>query len=181
MNTYYKNKLKEFTDIDDFKLYLNDVEKHIIKYSDLAKYKTMDNLFNGDKDYKIILIETKKNSGHWVCVMKNENIIEEFDSYSGLIDNEFDYIDDNIEKQLNEYIKWWSLLKKKSNYKYEYNKIKFQKTGNNIATCGRHTIMRILMFLLGYDLNEYINFMKKQKKEQNKNYDLLVVDFINKY
>lgn len=181
MNNYYKNKLKEFTGIDDFKIYFNNVDKHIIKYSDLQNYKTIDDLFDSVKDYKIILIETKKNMGHWVCVMKNNDIIEEFDSYGGLIDNEFNFINDNIEKELNEYIKYWTLLKNNTNYKYQYNKIKFQKTGNNIATCGRHTIMRIIMFLLGYDLNDYINFMKQQKKEQNKNFDILVVDFINKY
>ena len=42
---------------------------HIIRYRDLARYSTIDQVF-GDSNFVVVLIESKLNSGHWVCLIK---------------------------------------------------------------------------------------------------------------
>ena len=67
----------------------DDVEKYsggassrdIIKYSDLENYETIDDLLPNPFDYRIILIETRENLGHWVLLLKHNNSYEYFNSY----------------------------------------------------------------------------------------------------
>lgn len=180
----YKKQLSSFTSGDNINMYLDDSNDKILKYSALSQYKNIDELFNNvEKDYRIILIENKYNSGHWVCILKDGEIIEEFDSYGCKIDNEFRFINNAIEKVLGENKRFWKNIKhnSKNKYKFIYNNIDFQTKSDQIGTCGRWVILRIMMFKMGYKLNEFINFMKNQKEKSNKPYDIIICDFINKY
>jgi hypothetical protein len=67
-------KIKKLVSIplsnDDLNMYFDDTDNIIVKYSELVNYGSIDELLPTDKSFKILLIETKLNSGHWVCIMR---------------------------------------------------------------------------------------------------------------
>ena len=70
----------------------------IIKYSDLKNFQTLGELLPNDKSYKVILIEDKYNSGHWVAIMKYGKTIEYFNSYGAKWDTDWKFINKMIKK-----------------------------------------------------------------------------------
>ena len=58
----------------DFKRYF-DMEGKILTYEDLEKYNSIEELLPDEKDFKIILTETKPNSGHWTTIQRRGNKI----------------------------------------------------------------------------------------------------------
>jgi hypothetical protein len=179
---YYIKKLTTFTTDKDIKTYMNG-ENKIIKYSDLDEYNNINDLLTFDKDYRFILLETTgRNTGHWTCIMRYNNTIEYFDSYGVRPDGEFIYISKYIQKILGQDKRTLkNLMKTDLNLNSIYNKIKFQQNIEEISTCGRHCILRVSLMKYGYTLEQYINFMTKQKKEYDKPYDILVCDWISLY
>ena len=161
----YKTILKTFINDTDFERFFDtEVRDHIIKYSELKNYSNINELLPNDIDYKIILTETQKNSGHWCALLKYGNTIEWFDSYGVRPDGELSYISYKIKKMLGENTHYLTkLLKtKRPDQQVIYNKTKFQKLNDNIATCGRHVICRILLLkMLNKNLDEYTDFIKK--------------------
>ena len=53
----------------------------IIKYADLDNYDDIYMLLPNRMDFCFILTESKLNSGHWTLLIRDDNIIEYFDSY----------------------------------------------------------------------------------------------------
>jgi hypothetical protein len=177
----YENLLKNFITDQDLKRYglINDLSD-VIKYSDLQKYNTMLELLPKENDYKVILTETKPNSGHWVCLLRYGNCIEFFDSYGVSPDGELKFIDKITRKLLGEDKKELTRLFNTlpEDYMGIYNKKHFQSLKNNINTCGRFVICRCLTSQFGYKLDEFIDLLEKQKKETGKPYDIIMCDWI---
>ena len=73
--------------------------------------------------------------GHWVCLFRNKDGIHFFDSYGDKPDNEEDL--NGQEPLLTE-------LFKDSGLPIYYNTKRYQKRRQNIATCGRHCIARLI-------------------------------------
>ncbi len=140
-------------------MYLCDNKTNIIKYSDLINYDNIDNILSPHNN-TVILYETGKNYGHWVCLIKQNNLIEFFDPYGMKIDEQLKY-SKNKDPLL-------SLLLLKSPYLLKENTTRLQKMYKNISTCGRHVCLRIILKEL--KLNEYIKLLKNNKN----NPDLLV-------
>lgn len=114
---------------------------NLIVYGDLNECKHIDDLFIDDSC--VILLETKEDFGHWVCIIKHPNSIEAFNSYGNYIDDDLKYVPKNMKKRLGEDYPTLSLLLYDSGYKIEYNDYKLQSKSSSIATCGYHVIMRI--------------------------------------
>jgi hypothetical protein len=153
---------------EDIKNFLGTT-KHIIKYSELEKYNNdIDKLLPKIYSYKILLLESEINNGHWVLISKYKDkdkiIIEYFDSYGnsplGLLKFNKSFIN-NMLGQKNIFIN--KLLENAENKKYMiiYNKKRFQKINPNISTCGRHIICRLIALKsLFYSLIEYQDYIK---------------------
>ena len=151
---------------------------HIIKYSDLSNFDNIDDVFNGNS-FVIVLIESKPFSGHWVTMLRYDNIVESFDSYGGSIDNELSFISKEMKNKLGENEKSILNLLKNSSYKVVINKYKFQSEQNNVDTCGRYCVLRILMFACGnMQLKEFTNWFRKSGKLLKLSNDELVVKLI---
>ena len=60
----------------------------ILKYSELEKYNTIEQLLPKEKAYVILLLEDQINSGHWMCLARFNNKILFFDSYGGAPDSQ---------------------------------------------------------------------------------------------
>jgi hypothetical protein len=170
---------------DDIKIYLPDAK--IIKYSELKKYSDVKELLPKNKSYLILLIESELNKGHWVCLMRykdknKKDVIEFFDSLAddGKPDSQLKWVDRKTNKLLGQGEQLLTKLLKKSDIPVIYNKFKFQsegnkKDGNNIYTCGKHCVYRILNLLqCNRDLEDYFKFMREIKNESKNTYDEIV-------
>lgn len=140
----------------------------IFIYHQLANYDDIDKVL-GENGMCILLYETKKNFGHWVCLFKRNNEIEHFDSYGIFPDYELKLVDENMRDILGQRYPHLSYLLEKSPYKLHYNHHVLQKRG---STCGRWCLARIL----NRNLNEN-QFAKLFSKYKDK--DLIISKVIN--
>jgi hypothetical protein len=138
------NKLKEKALSGEEVLKLVNNRANLIKYPELSQ---SNNLLDILKPFGacIILYETKLNYGHWCCLIKRGDIIEHFDSYGLMPDDELKYVDNVFRKQNNMKIPHltYLLINLPKKYKIEYNQHKLQEKKKGINTCGRWTGLRI--------------------------------------
>jgi hypothetical protein len=136
--------LKDTALTGDQVLQLVDNKANIIKYNELANY---DNLLDVLHPYGscIILYETKMNYGHWVCVIQREDVIEHFDSYGLMPDDELKFVPKVFRMENNMALPHltYLLIHLPKNFKIEFNEYKLQEKKNNIKTCGRWVASRI--------------------------------------
>lgn len=117
---------------------------NIIIYHNLCNYKSVNQLFSKSNNV-IILYETSPRVGHWIAIINNDNHVEFFDSYGYKPDYEKEMIkNDFLETsgQINNYV---IHLLRGTNKKVIYNEKQLQQSNNNVSTCGRHCIVRIIM------------------------------------
>ena len=150
----------------------------ILTYDELSKVKDIEKLLPHHKSYFILLYPViSETSGHWVCMTRYDKTIEYFDSYGLQPDKPLDW---GKFKQTPHYL---SQLLAKTKLRIHYNTIDFQnKRDYTISTCGAFCVFRILTLTeMNLDL-EKNNIMLKTLKETNeeKSYDDIVVEFINK-
>lgn len=170
---------------DDIKKYLPDAK--IMKYTDLKKFKTIEELLPSNKSYAIILYENQKNKGHWVTIMryndkKRGDLIEFFDSLAddGKPDSQLNWVSNETNKFLGQGKPILTPLLNSSNLPVIYNKFKFQsegnkRDGNSINTCGKHCVFRIINLLKNNsNLEDYFKLMSKSKKQSKNTYDEIV-------
>jgi hypothetical protein len=155
----------------------HSIRTNIIWYHDLNNIHNIDDIFINNSC--VILIKNK-GMNHWVCVIKNGNYIEFFDSYGNTENNLKNYFDKKYLKQTNQIKNNINKLMFYSNPNYElhYNNIKYQSDNQNIATCGRHCIIRIMYKNLTD--KEYKNFIYKNCKKYEISPDYLVLRMTNK-
>ena len=179
---HYHKLLATMIDDNDICRWLGlDAREKIIKYSDLKNYNTINELIPEDKGYRIILTESSPNTGHWTTLLKYKDIIEWFDSYGVTVDGEFKYIPKIVRKMLGQDGNVLSHLLKKTkrpDQKVYYNKRRLQSGAENINTCGRWVIARILSMLLGFELDDFIVKVDEKMEETGKPSDILVCDWI---
>lgn len=182
-----KNKLASMITDADFSKYFTDAPQKTLKYSELADIKDINELLPDERDYRIILTESKRNEGHWCCIMKytdtttGKKYIEWFDSYSGKPDSELKFIPEAIKKMLGQDKNYLSKILNtvKPPYEILYNATKYQTLKDGINTCGRWCILRLILFHVGYSLHDFKKFIKESSQLQGgKPYDILVVDWV---
>lgn len=144
----------------------------VIKYSELGKIHDINELLFGH-DSCVILILSRENYGHWVCLTRRGNILEFFDSYGYLVDDPIYF--KNTSKYFRKHngqdfpLLSYLLLKCGNEYDLTYNEINFQKDNKSVATCGRHVACRIRFRKM--DLYDYCRMLRNI----NPDYDKAVV------
>lgn len=162
-----KKRIKTPMTDGDLEKYTGVKKEDIIKYSDLKNYPTITDLLPDEKDFRIILIEDKYNSGHWVVCLRNGKNINYFNSYGAKYDYEWKFINRMIRTCLGEDTNEMTRLMDKAEadgFKTSYNKTRFQKIGNSIQTCGRWVIFRIETFKMGFTNDQFKELVDKLKK-----------------
>lgn len=137
-----------------------DGKTKIVLYSDLYKYKSIDALLK-PYDCVVLLYETKPRYGHWVCLLKYGNTVEFFDSYGYFIDEQLKFINNDFKKQNHEDKPYLSMLLLQSPYKLISNNYNFQKKNKDVASCGRHVCLRLI--LRDLNLKQYTDLFKNDK------------------
>ena len=185
-NLYYKKYVKQLSKMvasNEFQKMLGpEVNNKIMKYSDLEGVKNLNDIMTEPKDYRIILIETQRNTGHWTAILKyNDKYFEWFDSYGLKPDAEFEFISPEMQEILDERQHILTILLNKvllKGGKWIYNNVKFQKQAENVNSCGRWVTTRLYFFMkLNYNLKQFQDFFINWKKRTNLPFDVLVVEF----
>lgn len=124
------------------------IEGHakVVLYSNLKGYSSLNELLNCPGQSIFLLYQQAPNYGHWTCLFKQGNRIEFFDPYGINVDDELKWTDPSMRKQLHMDKPWLSKLLYESppHYTLIYNQHPFQKRGNDINTCGRWCVLRLL-------------------------------------
>lgn len=168
------------TDGDLERYFGSGKNSEVMKYNELANYRTIDDLLPLSIDFRIILVEERNNVGHWICVLKYKDIIESFNSYGKNIDKQKDMFGTIKNKLLGQQTDYLTNLVKKSDYKYVINKTPFQSSKKGINTCGRWCILRIIaMKDLFMDLEAFKKMVIKGCDDLNVEPDALVSIWIN--
>lgn len=174
----YIRSLSTMISDSDFSKFLDDATDKIIKYSEFQNYDNIITLLPNEVDYRIVLTEMEEpNSGHWCCLMRRGNKYEWFDSYGVKPDGELNYVVKSLKKLFGEDKHYLSKLIKPIKKNFQYNPVKLQVLKDGINTCGRWTIVRLICFKLGYNLDDFLKFIMKSCAELNKPPDVVIVDY----
>ena len=166
----------------DFKKYFGE-DVPILKYSELENFKNIEELLPNNRDYKIILTESKFNEGHWCCLMRYDNVIEWFDSYGkkgGHPEGQLSFIPGIIKKMLGQNKHHLTRLLKTvpKDYKVVFNNTPLQVLREGVNTCGKWCIARIQSMKLGYTLEDFIDLLNRTCDDTGKPYDIVICDWI---
>ena len=168
----------EAMDDQDIHYYLADAP--LLKYNELSKYKTIEELLTKHKSYVILLYPvSSETSGHWVALTRFNKSIEYFDSYGNKPDTPFTWKTSKFQNSK----RYLSELLNKTKLNVVFNSIDFQsKRDEQISTCGAYVVFRILtMIELNADLKKN-NLLLQTLKDSNPelSYDDVVVQYIDK-
>ncbi len=152
----------------------NAIGTKVIVYHNLVRVVRFEELLD-DQDRFILLMESKRNSGHYVCVIYHRaaNIVEFNDSYGSthneLIQDLNYYTHTNGDYFLNNILRDFQ---RRTNCILEYNNVAFQTLDNHINTCGRWAYFRAKYSYLPLSVYNrgIIQFCRKHKLD----YDMFI-------
>lgn len=131
----------------------------ITTYPDLDKVQHIDEIF--DKHGRAILFVPQQNEqqGHWTALIKKRNMIEFFDPYGDPPEAQKDTIDDAQLRKMHMTEPLLAELLTNNPYKIIYNKVPLQKLEDDVNTCGRHAVCRLLYHK--YPLEKYREIVQR--------------------
>jgi hypothetical protein len=138
----------------------------------LKAYNTLFELLPNVKSYCVILIETRDNVGHWVCLFRSgsgatNGILYYFDPYGKGVDEELKLISPFWRKKLGEQEKMLLRLVNNCPYELEYNGLDVESHKSYVNTCGRRCVWFILFMLKGKTLDEFIKMLDFYADQKN--------------
>lgn len=138
--------------------YLNPDAK-LLKYTDLYKYRTIEEVFGNYKKVIILYLIQSNTSGHWTCLFKNKKGINFFDSYGVPVDYEMELLSPAKRKRLNQEQDYLNnMLKHK---RVIFNNITYQD--RDTATCGCFVSHRLYYSHL--DNYQYLDLFFKSEQD----------------
>jgi len=165
---------------DDLRYYFS--KARILKYNQLVQYSSIEALLPEERDFCFLLIEDSPNRGHWVALLRHHNQIEFFDSFGGKVDSQLSWSCPSVRRGLGQCKTHLSDLLNQSPFEVVYNPIPYQQDGQDINTCGRHCVLRIVSRFSPENLNlsDYYSLMKYWKKQTGQTYDEIVASLITR-
>ena len=148
----------------------------ILKYSELKKYGSIDELLPTVNSFFICLLEEELNSGHWVCCLRLDDGLFYFNSYGQKFDADISVIPRCIRLILGEQgCQFGRLFGEKE---CGWNKTVLQ--GSASMVCGRYCILAItMMAFMGYSPAEFVEFVQNKAKTAGKSCDEIVATVVN--
>ena len=144
------------SDSDIRKILGNDIS--IVTYPELAKMKSIDDIFDDKGRCILLYLTSSPTSGHWVCLLNKKRGIEFFDPYGEAPEEAKDSADPSLLAQLDQKQPYLTALMRKSGRPVFYNTYPFQVDKKGVNTCGRHAVVRCLY--APYSLQKYKSVIK---------------------
>ena len=118
---------------------VHGVEPNLITYNEIQKYGTIDELLKNDMC--VILYQWEEGYGHWTCIMKRKNVIEHFDSFGMIPDDELKWGKPEMNKILGQSFPLLTKLLLDSPYDIHFSDEVLQEKDS--TTCGRWVVFRL--------------------------------------
>lgn len=155
------NEIKQYPlgndDINNLFKSLNIQPTNIFTTKQLGTARNIDELLDRNGKAIMLYLTESDTQGHWISILRKGNTIELYCPYGfSPLDWERKL---NARRGLNPDMNILINLIKNSGYKVVYNKHKHQQISNDVNTCGRLSVMRLLSSDL--DLDEYNQRLKK--------------------
>lgn len=142
-----RNIIDEFKGIalsDDDIMKLMDGRGNIIRYADIKKYSTVEQLLS-PHNVVFLLYEWKQHYGHWCVLIRSGDLIEFFDPYGGFCDSQLDNIPEPFRTESGQKEKLLSKLLLNYDGELSYNEYQFQELDQGIKDCGRWCVIRAVL------------------------------------
>lgn len=154
----------------------------IMKYSELSRYGSIEQLLPKNKSFVFLLYQHSYNNGHWVLISRYApNVFEFFCSYGSSIDEPLKWTAPAERIKLGENVPYLSKMLANWKGKVAVNKIQFQQKGNSVATCGAYCVMRTACLRNdNMDLKDFQTYLEDLKRETNVSYDEVVANFVSR-
>jgi hypothetical protein len=117
-------------------------ECKITSYTQLEGIHDINELFDRKGRAVIFFPQESANVGHWIGLIKDGKQIEFFDSYGNYPDKQKPDLETQRALQIDQPL--MTELLEKSGCRVIYNKVALQKTKDDVQTCGRHVVCRLL-------------------------------------
>jgi hypothetical protein len=114
----------------------------ITTYNELEGIHDINQLFDRKGRAVIFFPQQSATVGHWVGLIKDGRQIEFFDSYGNYPDKQKPDKETQRALQIDQPL--MTELLEKSGCRVIYNKVALQKTKDDVQTCGRHVVCRLL-------------------------------------
>jgi hypothetical protein len=131
----------------------------ITTYPDLHKVNSINELFDNHGRAILFIPQQNEQQGHWTALIRRSREIEFFDPYGEPPEAQKDTIDDY---QLNKMKMSEPLLAELLTdcpQRIIYNKVQLQKLQDDVNTCGRHAVCRLLYSK--YPLQKYRQIIQR--------------------
>jgi hypothetical protein len=119
------------------------------RYPELSRYQSLEQLF-AETESKIVfllILTLSESQGHWTCLfLRDDGIVEWFDSYSCAPETELLWLDAQTRARLGEDkpLLMPLLLAEEQERHVVYNRYDLQTIRQGINTCGRWSLLRAL-------------------------------------
>lgn len=176
-----KEVIEEPMDDTDIRENIGENTK-ILKYSDLSKYKSINDLLPRKRDYCYLLYLDAPNKGHWTALVRDDTNIYFFCSYGSKVDEPLTWVDCATRLRLGVGVPFLTrLLNNSRGFNIYYNPIKYQVEKDDVNSCGRYITLFLLQFKkhLHYNLDDFYRYMNKIKKKYGISYDEIVSTLID--
>ena len=131
----------------------------LFKYPELHEMSSIDDAFDAYGRAMMLYLTEDEHTGHWVCMLKKGKEVEYFDSYGGYKpDDERKWLSKAKLEELGQDEPTLTRMLREAGYTVKYNPYKFQEEVNDMNTCGRHCVVRLLLGHL--PLKEYARVVR---------------------
>lgn len=138
------DEVKEYALSNDDIQRILEPDTKIFAYPKFAEMKHIDEAFDPLGRCIFLFLTKSPTSGHWLTMFKRDGHIEYFDSYGEKPEAQREWITKERLEELGEGHPYLMDLLKASRYKVFYNTVKYQKDRDDLNTCGRWCVARLL-------------------------------------
>jgi len=128
---------------DDIQAILEPDTK-IFSYPKFNQMSHIDEAFDRFGRCIFLFLTLSPTSGHWLCMFKRGNSIHYFDSYGEKPDAQREWLSQEQLDVLDESVPRLTQLLRASGYKIFYSTYQYQSEKNDINSCGRWAVLRIM-------------------------------------
>jgi hypothetical protein len=164
-------KIKEYALSNDDINKILEPDTKIFTYPEFGDMESIDEAFDQLGRCIFLFLTQSDTVGHWLCMFKRgDDTIEYFDSYGEKPEAQREWLTPEKLEELGEGEPYLYNLLKASGYKVYYNKFPYQADKNDVNSCGRWAVSRLIM--KDYSNLQFYNAVRQDMKERGlKNMD----------
>lgn len=116
----------------------------IMTYPELQDMEDIEEIFDADGRSVLLFLTENNQTGHWTALIRNSDTIEYFDPYGSAPDADRKWLSKEKLRELDEEKPHLTRLLRNSHLKVYFNTYDFQEDKQNVNTCGRWVVARLL-------------------------------------